>query len=138
MYLSRSITYQGRSYQMVGAISGDVQMHDRPIGRGNVHLKEDEAYPWLRPDMPAKQIKAHEFHYSSLENLPPDSRFAYHVERGHGIDGKRDGLMLNNLLASYTHLRTIGNCYWATRFVVFIRDVKSEMNSTSRQAANYS
>ena len=73
MYLSRSIEYQGRTYQMVGAIPGDVKMHDKPIGRGYVHLKEDEAHPWPRPNAPAKQIKAHEFHYSSLENLPPDS-----------------------------------------------------------------
>ena len=121
MYLSRGIEYQGRTYQMVGAIPGDVKMHDKPIGRGYVHLKEDTAHPWPRPDIPAKQIKAHEFHYSSLENLPRDSRFAYHVERGFGIDGERDGLILNNLLASYTHLRTIGSCYWATRFVAFIR-----------------
>jgi cobyrinic acid a,c-diamide synthase len=121
MYLSRSIAYQGRSYQMVGAIPGDVKMHDKPIGRGYVHLKEDQAHPWPRPDMPAQQIKAHEFHYSSLENLPPDTRFAYHVERGYGIDGKRDGVIVHNLLASYTHLRTIGSCYWATRFVAFIR-----------------
>ena len=148
MYLSRSIAYQGRSYQMVGAIPGDVKMHDKPVGRGYVHLKEDEAHPWPRPGsnslpnplplLPSPlrgggvggeganvksdyKIFAHEFHYSSLENLPPDSRFAYHVERGHGIDGKRDGLILHNLLASYTHLRTIGSCYWATRFVAFIR-----------------
>jgi cobyrinic acid a,c-diamide synthase len=121
MYLSRSIEYQGRTYQMVGAIPGDVKMHDKPIGRGYVHLKEDKAHPWPRPNAPAKQIKAHEFHYSSLENLPPDTCFAYHVERGYGIDGKRDGLILHNLLASYTHLRTIGSCYWATRFVAFIR-----------------
>jgi len=122
MYLSRSIEYQGRAYQMVGAIPGDVKMHDKPVGRGYVHLREDEAHPWPRPNAPAKQIKAHEFHYSSLENLPPDTRFAYHVERGHGIDGKRDGLIIHNLLASYTHLRTIGSCYWATRFVAFIQD----------------
>lgn len=121
MYLSRGIDYQGRHYQMVGAIPGDVKMHAKPVGRGYVHLLEDEAHPWPRPAAPAKQIKAHEFHYSSLENLPPDSRFAYHVERGHGIDGARDGLVLHNLLASYTHLRTIGSCYWATRFVAFIR-----------------
>ena len=121
MYLSRGITYQGRTYQMVGAIPGDVQMHDKPIGRGYVHLKEDEEHPWPRPDMPAKQIKAHEFHYSSLENLSPDTRFAYHVERGHGINGERDGLILHNMIASYTHLRTIGSCYWATRFVAFIQ-----------------
>ncbi len=138
MYLSRSIAYQGRSYQMVGAIPGDIKMHNKPIGRGYVHLKEDESHPWPRPRTnplpnPLSQageganvksnfmIHAHEFHYSSLENLPADSRFAYHVERGYGIDGTRDGLVVHNLLASYTHLRTIGSCYWATRFVAFIR-----------------
>jgi cobyrinic acid a,c-diamide synthase len=132
MYLSRSITYQGHTYQMVGAIPGDVKMHDKPVGRGYVHLKEDESHPWPRPNTPALQIKAHEFHYSSLENLPPDTRFAYHVERGFGIDGERDGLILHNLLASYTHLRTIGSCYWATRFVAFIRRQKEQhIRSTS-------
>ena len=121
MYLSRGIAYEGRTYEMVGAIPGDVVMHDKPVGRGYVHLKESEEHPWPRPAAPASQIKAHEFHYSSLENLPADSRFAYQVERGWGITGKRDGLMVNRLLASYTHLRTIGSCYWATRFVAFIR-----------------
>ncbi len=156
MYLSRSIEYQGHSYSMVGAIPGDVKMHDKPVGRGYVHLKEDLEHPWPRPNAPLPErsplsktpslslsptqagraqrggrsranekdnslILAHEFHYSSLVNLPPDTRFAYHVERGYGINGERDGLVLHNLLASYTHLRTIGSCYWATRFVAFIR-----------------
>lgn len=135
MYLSRSISYQGRSYQMVGAIPGDVKMHDQPIGRGYVHLKEDDAHPWPRPNAPAKQIKAHEFHYSSLENLPSDACYAYHVERGYGIDGERDGLILNNLLASYTHLRTIGSCYWATRFVAFVRHTKQQKKLLTEQVA---
>ena len=121
MYLSRSISFQGRSYEMVGVIPGDVTMHAKPVGRGYVHLKENPEHPWPRQDSPAKQIRAHEFHYSSLENLPPDLHFAYQVERGHGITGQRDGLILNNLLASYTHLRTIGSCNWASRFVAFIR-----------------
>ncbi len=126
MYLSRGIEYEGRIYEMVGAIPGDVKMHAKPIGRGYVHLKEDEAHPWPRPEAPARQIKAHEFHYSSLENLPPDTRFAYHVERGYGINGERDGLVVNNLLASYTHLRTIGSCYWASRFVAYVRRQKEQ------------
>jgi cobyrinic acid a,c-diamide synthase len=150
MYLSRGIEFEGRTYQMVGAIPGDVKMHAKPIGRGYVHLKEDEAHPWPRPGKPVEIpppqsspasgrggnrenqpiIRAHEFHYSSLENLPVDSRFAYRVERGYGIDGERDGLILHNLLASYTHLRTIGSCYWATRFVAFVRRCK-EQNSKS-------
>jgi len=132
MYLSRGIAYEGRTYAMVGAIPGDVVMHARPVGRGYVHLKESEDHPWPRPSAPAKQVKAHEFHYSSLENLPGDARFAYQVERGSGITGQSDGLMVNNLLASYTHLRTIGNCYWANRFVAFIRQ---QMKRQARPAS---
>ncbi len=126
MYLARTLSYQGHSYEMVGAIPGDVIMHDKPVGRGYVHLAENQEHPWPRPHVPTKEIRAHEFHYSSLENLPPDTKFAYRVTRGHGIDGKHDGLVLHNLLASYTHLRTIGNCYWAARFVAFVRRTKQQ------------
>jgi cobyrinic acid a,c-diamide synthase len=157
MYLSRGIEYQGRTYQMVGVIPGDVKMHDKPIGRGYVHLNEDETHPWPRPNFAPTEkiplsnfpphageraneknnclIRAHEFHYSSLENLPPDTRFAYHVERGYGIDGERDGLILHNLLASYTHLRTIGSCYWATRFAAFVRRTKQQKKLLTEQVA---
>jgi len=154
MYLARSIDYRGRTYQMAGAIPGDVKMHAKPEGRGYVHLQEDEAHPWPRPNKSTKiplpqsapsgrggerenqpLIFAHEFHYSSLENLPPDMRFAYHVERGYGIDGKRDGVIVNNLLASHTHLRTIGSCYWTTRFVAFVRRCKSQSLSSTNERA---
>ena len=124
MYLARTLTYKGVSYAMAGAIPGDVLMHTKPVGRGYVHLAENNAHPWQRPHVPTNEIRAHEFHYSSLENLPADTQFAYRVTRGHGIDGKHDGLIYKNLLASYTHLRSVGNCYWATRFVSFARRVK--------------
>jgi len=121
MYLSRSIHWQGRAFAMVGAIPGDAVMREKPVGRGYVHLREEDSHPWPRPHKPAASIRAHEFHYSALENLPADLQFAYHVERGYGITGEQDGLILHNLLASYTHLRSIGSCYWATRFVSFVR-----------------
>ena len=66
-------------------------------------------------------VRAHEFHYSSLENLPADLKCAYTVKRGHGIDGRRDGIVVNNLLASYAHLRSTGGIAWAARFVDFVR-----------------
>jgi cobyrinic acid a,c-diamide synthase len=66
-------------------------------------------------------VRAHEFHYSSLENLAPDVRCAYSVKRGHGIDGQRDGLVIGNVLASYAHLRNTGDNGWAARFVEFVR-----------------
>ncbi len=124
MYLSRQITYQGNTHAMVGAIPGDVMMHNKPIGRGYVHLTENQMHPWPLVTKHEQHIKAHEFHYSSLENLPTDSKFAYRVTRGHGVDGTNDGYLRKNLFASYAHLRSVGSCHWATRFVGFIRQVK--------------
>ena len=52
-----------------------------------------------------EELAAHEFHYAALENLPEGMRYAYEVTRGHGIDGDNDGLVLGNLLASFSHRR---------------------------------
>ena len=69
----------------------------------------------------APEVRAHEFHYASLENLAAETRFAYRVRRGHGIDGERDGIVTKNVLASFAHRRSTGRDNWAARFVAFIR-----------------
>ena len=130
MYLSRTLTtLEGQTFAMVGAIYGDVVMHQKPVGRGFVHIVENEDHPWPCPLARATGQKAHEFHYSSLENLPLDARFAYKVARGYGIDGAQDGIVVNNLLAQFTHQRSIGGCYWAARFVAFIERVRMMRNA---------
>lgn len=121
MYLAQSLRTPAGVYPMVGVIPGNILMHARPVGRGYVHLAEQDHHPWPRARAPAQKIRAHEFHYSSVEGLPADTRFAYQVVRGYGVNGKQDGILVHNLLASYTHLRTIGDCCWASRFVAFIR-----------------
>jgi cobyrinic acid a,c-diamide synthase len=121
MYLARSISVGGHTYRMVGAIPGDVVMRDRPVGRGYVHLEETGSFPWpAAPDAP-RTIRAHEFHHAAIENLPAETRYAYDVRRGHGIDGTRDGIVVGNVLASFAHLRSTRGCDWAARFVEFIR-----------------
>jgi cobyrinic acid a,c-diamide synthase len=120
MYLARGIEWNGRRAGMVGVIPADIVMHSRPVGRGYVHLRETGRGPW--PQAPrAPLIHAHEFHYSSVENLAPGVEFAYEVERGHGIDGRHDGIVHKNLLASYAHLRDVAGNHWARRFVDFVR-----------------
>lgn len=118
MYLARSITWKGRSARMVGAIPGDVLMHERPVGRGYTELTETAAMPWGRGE---GSIRGHEFHYSSLENLDPAVEFAYQVRRGHGVDGRHDGIRIHKLLASYSHLRSAAGAGWAPRFMDFVR-----------------
>lgn len=133
MYLARSISWQGKTARMVGAIAGDVVMHQKPIGRGYVVVQPTAAHPWQPAG--AAQLPAHEFHYSSIENLPAGSRFAYEMKRGHGIDGKHDGFMYKNLLASYSHLRTTGACDWPAQFVQFVRCVRAHRSQEAQQCS---
>ena len=133
MYLARSIHWKGRNAQMVGAIPGDIRMHEKPVGRGYVILEPNASHPWRGTDhaSPADHaadpssdptaLHAHEFHYSSLHDLPADTRYAYAVRRGYGIDGKHDGVVLHRLLASYTHLRATSRCDWPAKFVQHVR-----------------
>jgi cobyrinic acid a,c-diamide synthase len=122
MYLARGIEWNGQRAEMVGALPADIVMHERPVGRGYVHLRETGRGLWPTPPPgEATLIRAHEFHYSSVENLASDVQFAYDVERGHGIDGRHDGIVHKNLLASYAHLRDVAEHRWARRFVEFAR-----------------
>ena len=141
MYLARSIRWGERSAEMVGAIPGDIVMHDRPVGRGYLHVEETDAFPWAAssgtdPQQGASRLRrGHEFHHSSLENLAPEVVFAYRVRRGHGIDGERDGVILHNMLASYAHLRSGAGADWAPRFVDFVRTVARQRRASAVGAA---
>lgn len=118
MYLSRSITWQGQRCAMVGAVPADTVMHDRPRGRGYVRLRATEtAAPWRVDASPDGAIRAHEFHYSALESVEALASFAYDVERGDGVDGLHDGLVIGNTVAGYTHMR--GN--WVRPFMNFVQ-----------------
>ncbi|HEC90836.1 MAG TPA: cobyrinate a,c-diamide synthase [Alphaproteobacteria bacterium] len=133
IYLARRLTWNGITYDMAGAIPADVVMHEKPQGLGYVRLRETGLGPWTPVDAGGlpRDIPAHEFHYSSLENLPSGVGFAYEVLRGHGIDGRNDGLIVNNLLASYSHLRDAEGNRWAGRFVDFVRRCKSAKTRTT-------
>jgi cobyrinic acid a,c-diamide synthase len=120
MYLSRSLVWNGQQADMVGIIPGDAVMHPKPQGRGYVKLQETADMPWPGGDT-QHTINAHEFHYSRLENLTAQGKFAYRMQRGTGIDGQHDGWVYRNLLASYTHMRDTSQFRWAQRFVAFVR-----------------
>ena len=62
------------------------------------------------------EVKGHEFHYSSIE-VKGDVKYAYEVLRGYGINGKRDGIIIHNALASYTHILASGQEHLFKRFI---------------------
>jgi cobyrinic acid a,c-diamide synthase len=120
MYLARSISWQGETARMVGALPGDAVMHPRPVGRGYARLVGSGEPGWW-PKAPEEGIPGHEFHYASLDNLAPELRYAWHVLRGHGVDGARDGIIRHKVLASFCHLRGAGEGGWVRPFVDFAR-----------------
>ena len=127
MYLARSIEWEHEvngenrieKCTMVGTIDADIIMEKRPQGRGYVQLQETSDSLW--PGATDKIIYAHEFHYSRFKTVNKNVKFAFHVKRGCGINGKSDGYVYKNLLANYTHQRNTRNNPWAKRFIDFAR-----------------
>ena len=108
---------------MAGVIDAHTRVYEKPQGRGYVRLGIEQ-HPWGGLHASLNELQAHEFHYSALDGLPADSRFAYRVERGTGIDGSHDGLVYKNLLASYTHQRHTAANPWVHAFLNFVQTHK--------------
>ncbi len=129
MYLTRAIRWGERTADMVGVISAEAVMHARPQGRGQIVIEPMPDCPWSRyataPAGGPWQVKAHEFHHASIEGLPADTRFAFRIARGRGIDGVHDGVILHNMLAAFAHQRSTATNLWAERFLAHVRAVKA-------------
>lgn len=121
MYLCRNLRWGAQSAAMAGVIAADAVMHDRPQGRGHVVMAPTSEHPWLAGHDP---IRAHEFHYAALEAVAPGHVFGLDVQRGHGVDGRHDAIVLGNLVAGFTHMRQTAALDWVARFVAFVRAKK--------------
>jgi len=62
-------------------------------------------------------LRGHEFHYSKIEDVPADAKFAYEMKVGKGISGRYDGWLQHNLLASYMHIHFAYDLHIARNFV---------------------
>ncbi len=114
MYLTQSITdFQGRSYKMVGALQAKTLM-DKKLCLNYTLAKVVRDNPFSHI---GDIIRGHEFHYSRITEVPNDARFAYSMQLGMGIDGKRDGWIEYSLLAPYSHTHFASNPKLARNFV---------------------
>lgn len=121
MYLSSAIVkLDGERLPMAGVFPAESHMHKKPIGRGYISLQQTDHHPWPMPATDDSRIKAHEFHYSSLEGDLGDSRWAYDITRGFGINGQSDGIVYKNCLANYAHLRHTQATPWVDHFLNFV------------------
>lgn len=125
MYLAKSITWNNKTHAMSGVIQGDVNLHEKPQGRGYIRIKPTEHSLWQTSRTADSDVCGHEFHYSSLNNLPSDTIYGYEVKRGTGIDGKHDAIVYKNMMACYAHLRNTQQSPWVKGFVDFVRNCKN-------------
>jgi cobyrinic acid a,c-diamide synthase len=110
MYLAENLLVDEKTYPMVGALPLRCVMEKKPQGHGYTVLEVTGQNPYYPV---GKTLKGHEFHYSRpLIDDQEKIRSVFRVHRGRGLDGKRDGLVRKNLLATYTHLHAAGNTLW--------------------------
>lgn len=122
MYLCETLEWNGTKGKMVGVISGDAIMCERPQGRGHTRLRPSKDCPWQFGE---STFNAHEFHYAKIDNLPAETKFAFDVKRGAGISGLRDGIVINNLMAGFCHMRNTDSNPWIERFLHHVIACKS-------------
>lgn len=122
MYLCKSLLAPHNSYQMCGVINAEVAVQTRPVGHGYIIAEIARDNPFFAV---GTVIYGHEFHYSRLRFVAePD--FACRMRRGFGINGKADGVVLNNVFASYAHIHAWGVPEWAPAFVRVARARREE------------
>jgi len=111
IYLGESLTIGDHHYPMVGALPVAFCMERRPQGHGYTTLAVDRENPFFPI---GTTITGHEFHYCRILSQHDDeTHTAFHVLKGTGLGGQREGLCRKNILAGFTHLHALGTPEWA-------------------------
>ncbi len=128
MYLTQEITtnvsgsgnyhmaeMEGGTFAMVGAIPGRTLMgHKRVVSYNVGSFVKDNVI-----GRAGASFIGHEFHHSEIVDIPEDTTFAIRLERGTGIKGELDGILVKNTLAAYAHLHAASYTDFAKSFVDF-------------------
>ena len=111
IFLGQAIIIQGKEYPLAGVFPVTLSMSSKPQAHGYSTFRVDRENPFYQQ---GTLIKGHEFRYSVVEKWDGDPEdLALQMERGTGFQGKRDGLIKNNVLALYTHVLAPGTPEWA-------------------------
>jgi cobyrinic acid a,c-diamide synthase len=124
MYLGENLIIGETEYPMTGALPVSFAMVDKPQGHGYTDIDVVAENPYF----PAgANIRGHEFHHSKIVSLDEKQiRFAFRMNRGTGIDGIRDGLCRKQILASYTHIHSLGTPQWADALILRAEEYRKQ------------
>ncbi len=126
IYLYENTEYQGSKHKLAGILEGNVGYRKKPYGYGYLELESKQKTPWFNIH---QKIKAHEFHYSKPFDLANDKDCQFNVLRGYGMDGIQDGVLHQNVLASYAHIHSKSTPEWSQNFAMLAQDYHEKINS---------
>ncbi len=109
IYLSRTLSWDGRTWPMAGVLPIDVEVRPTPQGHGYAEVTVDRPNPFF-PE--GTRLRGHEFHYSTISAHDP-IQTVFAMTRGSGAFPGRDGLSWRNVLATYVHVHAAGTPGWA-------------------------
>ena len=99
MYLTKSIR-NGKKHQMVGLVDAETNMTKKMT----LNYTEGRVCNECVISKGSNKLRGHEFHFSEVDSVSKDAKFAYKLNIGKGIKGQKDGVVVYNTLASYGHL----------------------------------
>ncbi len=115
MYLGEELILDEKTYPMTGTLPIVFGISNRPQGHGYTISSVDKENPWF--DI-GTELRGHEFRYSTvLQWNGQDEDMVFSTNRGTGFMNQRDGICYKNVLASYTHLHSLGTPFWAEAMV---------------------
>ncbi len=121
MYLCDGLVLPDGERPMAGVFPVVTRLCARPQGLGYVEALVELENPFHPL---GTRLVGHEFHYSACaepareEGVDAEGpRLALRMLRGHGMVAGRDGLLLGNTFAAYTHIHALGAPHWAPAFV---------------------
>jgi len=108
---------EGGTFRMVGALPGRTLMgHKRVVSYNVGSFVIDNII-----GKAGASFIGHEFHHSEIVDIPDAAAFAIKLERGTGIKGELDGILVENTMAAYAHLHAASYTGFAGSFVEFCR-----------------
>jgi cobyrinic acid a,c-diamide synthase len=121
LYLSESLSVDGKSYAMAGVLALSMQMTDRLVQFGYVTVEVTEDCLLGRK---GTVVRGHSFHHSRIISRG-EVATSYHVQ--YSMSGKEEleGFRQGNVLASYIHLHFRANPAVAENFVAAIRQART-------------
>ena len=115
MYLGEELVLDEGTFPMAGVLPVVFGFSKKPQGHGYTVVTVEQENPYFKV---GSEIKGHEFHYSKvLKWRGTDKDLAFGMKRGAGFIHKRDGVCNKNVLATYTHIHSLGTPSWAGAMV---------------------